>query len=143
MSAVGLRFGRPGQVQRTSALAPRAEIHALSCYVAKVPRANFRRCAACHGFTTLRLRPFDPSRFTALDYISNQKPRIDGSGIHDRVRVRTFRKGLTYRVNGLDAILVVEVDAPLFDGDQEEPGVAMPASIAARPHNKILKIHFC
>jgi hypothetical protein len=88
------------------------------------------------------LRPFDASRLTTLDDVDDRKPCIDESGIHGRMRICALAKRLTGGVDALDAILVLEVDATLFHGDQQEAGVAVPTGIVAGSDNKILEIHF-
>src|SRR5262249_24374148 len=51
-----------------------------------------------------------------------------------------LRKRLAGRKGALLAVLVVPVDAAFFDGNEQEPGMAMPPGLATRSHGKILEI---
>src|SRR5262245_61641034 len=42
-TALGVNFRHRSDVRRTTALAPKAEVHPRSCYVAKVPGADIAR----------------------------------------------------------------------------------------------------
>src|SRR6266850_3243197 len=91
-------------------------------------------------FTALRLRGLNPPRLAFLDDIRDEQVCVARSRVKRGMWFCTFRERLTGSIGALDAVLVVKVNAPLSNCDQEETWVAMPTGVTTRSDNEILHI---
>ena len=75
---------------------------------------------------TRRLGILDATRLALLDDVANEKAGIDRSRVQHVMRLCALCKGLTRRICALPTVLVIPVDAAVFDGDHEQTRMAMP-----------------
>ena len=84
------------------------------------------------------LLAFYAARVALFDDIGGKQPCVPAPSIKQIMGLRALSKGLASRIRSLSTVLVVEIDRTLLHRDQEQPGMAVPASAPARPHDKIL-----